>query len=85
MNDLSQLYDTDFRAWAQRTAELLRAGRYDALDIDHLLDELDDMGKSEHREVELAAKETELPRHTFPSTCPYSPAQILDDRFFPRP
>jgi hypothetical protein len=33
--------------------------------------------------VKLAAAETQLPRTTFPAQCPYSPAQILDDEFFP--
>lgn len=33
--------------------------------------------------VKLAAAETRLPRTTFPSQCPYSPTQILDDEFFP--
>jgi hypothetical protein len=33
--------------------------------------------------VKLAAAETQLPRTTFPAQSPYSPAQILDDEFFP--
>lgn len=32
-------YDTDIIAWAQEQAELLRTGRFDALDIEHLADE----------------------------------------------
>lgn len=31
----------------------------------------------------LASKETQLPRETFPATCPYSESQILDDGFYP--
>ncbi|AUB81585.1 DUF29 domain-containing protein [Candidatus Thiodictyon syntrophicum] len=155
MSDISELYRSDYSAWAQRNAALLRAGDFAALDIAHLLEELDDMGKSEQRELEnrltmllahllkweyqlptlsarwrefdgrswratiiaqrdrlakrlskspglqaslpatlaeayddaarLASKETQLPRATFPATCPYSIAQILDDGFYPGP
>lgn len=52
MTDLSTLYQTDFSAWAQRHAELLRAGRFGELDIEHLLEELTDMSKSERRELQ---------------------------------
>lgn len=153
MSELKELYHSDYAAWAQRTAELLRANEYEALDVEHLLDELDDMGKSERRELEnrltillahllkwqyrlpglsakwrefegrswrstiiaqrdrlakrlettpglkailaetigeayadavdLASKETELPRTTFPASCPYLQAQILDDSYYP--
>jgi hypothetical protein len=33
--------------------------------------------------VRLAASETGLPRTAFPSTCPYTVEQILDDEFLP--
>ncbi|MBB1127128.1 DUF29 domain-containing protein, partial [Thiospirillum jenense] len=33
--------------------------------------------------VKLAHKETRLPLTTFPDTCPYSAAQLLDDDFYP--
>ena len=33
--------------------------------------------------VELAVKETELSRRTFPGECPYSLSQILEDSFYP--
>ena len=33
--------------------------------------------------VELAVKETELSRRTFPVECPYSLSQILEDSFYP--
>jgi hypothetical protein len=52
MSELSTLYQTDYSAWAQRHAELLRAGRYAELDLDHLLEELSDMSKSDRRELE---------------------------------
>ena len=52
MSDLEALYQTDYAAWAKRHVELLRARRFGELDIEHLLDELDDKGKSERRELE---------------------------------
>ncbi|WP_295387139.1 DUF29 domain-containing protein [uncultured Thiodictyon sp.] len=52
MTELSTLYHTDYSAWAHRNAELMRSGHYEALDVAHLLEELDDMGKSDQRELE---------------------------------
>ncbi len=52
MSDLSALYQTDYSAWAQRHAELLRTGRYAELDLEHLLEELSDMSRSERRELD---------------------------------
>ena len=52
MSDLEALYQTDYAAWAKRHVELLRARRFGELDIAHLLDELNDVGKSERRELE---------------------------------
>ncbi|TCT20658.1 DUF29 family protein [Thiobaca trueperi] len=33
--------------------------------------------------VDLACKESRLPRETFPATCPYTESQILDDDQYP--
>ena len=46
------LYDTDLSAWAAHNAGLLRAGKFSDLDVEHLIEELDDMGKSEFRAFE---------------------------------
>ncbi|CAL1241937.1 DUF29 domain-containing protein [Candidatus Methylocalor cossyra] len=45
-------YETDVVAWAQEQAKLLRARRFEALDIEHLADEIEDVGKSEQRVLE---------------------------------
>jgi hypothetical protein len=45
------LYDTDVVAWANEQARLLRAGRFDQLDIEHIAEEIEDVGKSEQREL----------------------------------
>lgn len=52
MNDLRHLYEDDYRAWAEANADLLRAGRFDQLDIEHLIEELSYMGKGEQRSLE---------------------------------
>jgi hypothetical protein len=46
----SATYQTDIVAWASEQAALLRAGRLDQLDLQHLADEIEDVGKSEQRE-----------------------------------
>ncbi len=139
------LYDLDFLEWTMRNASLLRAGRFEEADMEHVAEEIEDMGKSQRRalgsrlEVLLAhllkwrfqpggrgsswestiriqrakiAKllrempslrnslageltdayqtavlaavgETGLSRNVFPTACPFSMEQILDEFFFP--
>jgi hypothetical protein len=45
-------YESDIIAWAQEQVRLLRACQFDALDIEHIADEIEDVGKSEQRELE---------------------------------
>ena len=45
-------YESDIIAWAQEQVRLLKAGQFDALDIEHIADEIEDVGKSEQRELE---------------------------------
>ncbi len=44
-------YETDIIAWANQQAQLLREGRFEQLDITHLVEEIEDVGKSEQREL----------------------------------
>ncbi|MBC6423502.1 MAG: DUF29 domain-containing protein [Hormoscilla sp. SP12CHS1] len=44
-------YTTDFNEWVQQTAQLLRARRWQDLDLQHLIEEVEDLGKSERRGV----------------------------------
>ncbi len=46
-----QTYEKDIVAWANEQARLLRSGRFDQLDIEHIADEIEDVGKSEQREL----------------------------------
>jgi Domain of unknown function DUF29 len=45
------LYETDFVEWSDKTAELLRAGRFSELDIENLSDEVESLGKAERKAV----------------------------------
>jgi hypothetical protein len=45
------LYETDFFLWTQVQADLLRARRFDELDLDHLIDEVASVGASDKREI----------------------------------
>ena len=45
------LYQTDFYTWARQQADMLRAGHFDAIDAEHLIEELDAMGSRERREL----------------------------------
>lgn len=47
MTTKSQLYDQDFYAWTQAQAALLRKGAVQDLDLEHLLEEIEDMGHSQ--------------------------------------
>lgn len=44
-------YDTDFCAWASYNAQLLREGKFSELDIEHIAEELESMGKNNKREL----------------------------------
>jgi hypothetical protein len=48
---MSSLYESDFYAWANEQAALLRAGKVSAADIEHIAVEIESMGKSEKREL----------------------------------
>ena len=138
-------YNADFFRWTQDTAELIQQRRFDELDLEHLAEEIQDMGLRDHREVrsrfivlvmhllkwqlqperrgnsswlatigeqrrelnlvledspslrrvpkeqlpviyrtvvEGAIREAQLSPTLFPSDCPYTADQILDDAFF---
>ena len=44
-------YEADVVAWANEQASLIRAGRFDQLDLTHIAEEIEDVGKSEQREL----------------------------------
>jgi len=48
----STLYETDFYGWTQQQAALLKDGRLADLDVMNLMEEIENMGGSERRELE---------------------------------
>ena len=45
------LYERDFYAWANEQAALIRAGNLAAVDLEHIAEEIESMGKTEKREL----------------------------------
>lgn len=45
------LYDEDFYAWLIKNAELLKQKKFNELDIEHIAEEIESMGRSEKRQL----------------------------------
>lgn len=45
------LYEQDFYLWTQATAQKLKEGKFDRIDIPNLVEEIESMGISEKREL----------------------------------
>lgn len=43
------LYEHDIHAWTQKTAELLKQRRFQDLDLEHLIEELESMGRRDRQ------------------------------------
>jgi uncharacterized membrane protein YidH (DUF202 family) len=52
MSNLATEYERDFNAWIRQHITLLKQGRVTEIDVDHLIIELEQMGKSNLRELE---------------------------------
>jgi len=48
---VSETYSTDFSDWTRQTAQLLRERRWHEVDLANLIDEVEDLGKSERRAI----------------------------------
>lgn len=46
---MSRLYDTDFSAWADETAQLLRSRCFEEIDLDALIEEVEGLAASDRR------------------------------------
>ena len=46
------LYEEDYLAWTQQQIGLLQTGKLEELDLKNLVEELKEMGRSDHRELE---------------------------------
>jgi hypothetical protein len=47
----AELYESDFFEWTQTTAELIRAGQLECVDLEHVAEEIESVGRSDRREV----------------------------------
>jgi Domain of unknown function DUF29 len=47
----AELYETDFNAWAEQQARLLRERRFDELDLEHLIEEVADLAINQRHAV----------------------------------
>src|SRR6266571_2129655 len=95
MGTQTNLYEQDFYLWIQEQATTLGAREFEALDIPHLIEEMRDLGNNlkshlpiiwpdEYRRARRKAqRQTGLPLTTFPATCPWDVAQVLDEDFWP--
>ena len=48
---MTTLYETDFNQWIEETAKTLKAGNFQALDLENLIEEIESMGRSDKREI----------------------------------
>ncbi|MEH2367079.1 DUF29 domain-containing protein [Nostoc sp.] len=48
---MSATYKADFNLWIQQTAQLLRSHRWQEVDVEHLIEEVEGLGKSERRGI----------------------------------
>lgn len=58
---MSEKYLADFNLWIDQTAQLLRESRWHEIDVPHLIEEVEDLGKSERRGI--ASQLTRLLQH----------------------
>jgi hypothetical protein len=60
--DLKTLYEIDDSLWLEETIELLKARKFDALDLDNLIEELEDLGNE--KKFRVASFLQQIIRHT---------------------
>ena len=53
---LQSLYEQDFYAWVEQTAQLLRSHQWDAVDLENLIEEVVDLGNSQQRALQSALR-----------------------------
>jgi hypothetical protein len=54
--DLAQLHERDIALWAEQTADLLRQGKLDQLDLVNLIDEVESLGRRERDRLLSSAR-----------------------------
>jgi len=49
LSTAKKLYDTDFNLWVEETANLLKEGKWEYLDLENLIEEIEAMGRSDKK------------------------------------
>ena len=49
---MGKLYDTDFAAWARDTAQLLRERRFEEIDLDALIEEVEGLARADEHAIQ---------------------------------
>lgn len=49
LSTAKKLYDTDFNLWVEETAKLLKEGKWDYLDLENLIEEIEAIGRSDKK------------------------------------
>ena len=52
VKDRNSLYETDFFAWTQEQAQLLRERKFDDIDLENLAEEVETVGRSDKHQIE---------------------------------
>jgi hypothetical protein len=76
---------SDYHGWILGQIALLGQGRFSALDVPNLVEELNALASSYRLAIESrkAAAETGLPTAAFPEQCPFTIEQVLNSDFLP--
>ncbi|MBD2141530.1 DUF29 domain-containing protein [Anabaena sp. FACHB-1250] len=53
ITNLQQLYETDDHLWLLETIQLLKQGRFDELDLENLIEELESLAKRDKHQVKI--------------------------------
>ena len=51
LTGINKLYERDFSLWVEDTVAKLKARKFDELDLDNLIEEIDSLGKRDKREL----------------------------------
>ena len=73
---MSETCENDVSAWASEQVSLLRSCRLSEIEVDHIAEEIEGVGKAE--------AETDISEPACTSVCPWAFEQIMDPDFWPQ-
>ena len=72
------LYETDFAEWSDRTAALIRAGKFKQIDAENVAEEIESLGKSERHQ--LRSRVTQILEHQLKLSLTSGPLRENNER-----